>query len=91
MKKKKKKNGFKFSVDETIIQDFDFVLMLAQARDEGGIGFALVVEKLLGSEQRKALVEYLRKETGTSTFEQVLDVTDEIIDLCSETEDASKN
>ena len=67
-------DGFKVSLDEEIFDDFDLVELFAKtAKNPMWIGD--LAEKLLGAEQKKALVEHLRDENGkvrTSSMMQAL-------------------
>ena len=67
-------DGFKGSLDEEIFDDFDLVELFAKtAKNPMWIGD--LAEKLLGAEQKKALVEHLRDENGkvrTSSMMQAL-------------------
>ena len=67
-------DGFKVSLDEEIFDDFELVELFAKtAKNPMWIGD--LAEKLLGAEQKKALVEHLRDENGkvrTSSMMQAL-------------------
>ena len=67
-------DGFKVSLDEEIFDDFDLVELFAKtAKNPMWIGD--LAEKLIGAEQKKALVEHLRDENGkvrTSSMMQAL-------------------
>lgn len=63
MIKGKLESGFEFSLDENIFDDFELVELYAKVA-KNPIWIGDLAERLLGAEQKKALVEHLRDETG---------------------------
>lgn len=55
--------GFKFKIDETQLDDMEFLEALADIQDDV-IAFPKVCKMLLGNEQKKALYDHLRDEKG---------------------------
>lgn len=55
----KTKSGFKYSIDENIITDFEFIENLENVMDNGA-GLSKTLIFLLGEKQKKALVNYVR-------------------------------
>lgn len=56
-------SGFEFHLDENIFDDFELVELYAKVA-KNPIWVGDLAERLLGTEQKKALVEHLRKEDG---------------------------
>lgn len=80
MKKGTLKNGFDFEVDETLLDDMELIDALAEAQGENPTMISVVVKKLLGTEQRKALYDHLRRDNGTVPIEDVSDAIMEVIE-----------
>ena len=67
-------DGFKIQLDENVFDDFELVELYAKVA-KSPIWIGDLAEKLLGAEQKKALVEHLRDENGkvrTSSMMQAL-------------------
>lgn len=67
-------DGFKIQLDENVFDDFELVELYAKVA-KNPIWIGDLTEKLLGAEQKKALVEHLRDENGkvrTSSMMQAL-------------------
>ena len=67
-------DGFEFTLDDNIFDDFELVELFAKVA-KNPIWIGDLAEKLLGAEQKKALVEHLRDENGkvrTSSMMQAL-------------------
>lgn len=59
MIKGKTESGFRYSIDENVITDFEFIENLEKVMDNGaGLSKALII--LLGEKQKKALINYVR-------------------------------
>ena len=74
-------SGFEFHLDENIFDDFELVELYAKVA-KNPIWIGDLAERLLGAEQKKALVEYLRKEDGevhtTDMFGALKEIEDAI-------------
>ena len=74
-------NGFEFHLDENIFDDFELVELYAKVA-KNPIWVGDLAERLLGAEQKKALVEHLRKEDGkvhtTDMFNALKEIEDAI-------------
>ena len=74
-------SGFEFHLDENIFDDFELVELYAKVA-KNPIWVGDLAEKLLGVEQKKALVEHLRKEDGkvhtTDMFNALKEIEDAI-------------
>lgn len=67
-------SGFEFKLDDDIFDDFELVELFAKVA-KNPIFIGDLAEKMLGTEQKKALVEHLRDENGkvrTSAMMQAL-------------------
>lgn len=58
------KTGFKFELREELLDDYELVVLFGKANDDIR-HIDELAEHLLGSEQKKALIEHLRGENGT--------------------------
>ena len=74
-------SGFEFGLDENIFDDFELVELYAKVA-KNPIWVGDLAERLLGTEQKKALVEHLRKEDGkvhtTDMFNALKEIEDAI-------------
>lgn len=74
-------SGFEFGLDENIFDDFELVELYAKVA-KNPIWIGDLAERLLGAEQKKALVEHLRKEDGkvhtTDMFNALKEIEDAI-------------
>ena len=90
MVKGKTKSGFKFNVDEGVCKSYEFIENLSQLQT-GGLGLFSAVNDLLGSEQKAALLEHCRDESGHAPFEKVVAEFDEIVGIVRDKSDEVKN
>ena len=74
-------SGFEFHLDENIFDDFELVELYAKVA-KNPIWVGDLAARLLGAEQKKALVEHLRKEDGkvhtTDMFNALKEIEDAI-------------
>ena len=70
-------DGFKIQLDENVFDDFELVELYAKVA-KNPIWIGDLAEKLLGTEQKKALVEHLRDENGTVHTTAVMNALKEI-------------
>lgn len=80
MKKGQLSNGFKYEIDETKMDDMEFLDALAEARDEDPVSVSIVIKKLLGKEQRKAFYDHIREEDGRVPVQKTMDALNEMFD-----------
>lgn len=64
------KSGFAFELNEELMDDFELVELYAKV-DQNIIFIGQLAEKLLGSEQKKALMEHLRKDGKIKTSDML--------------------
>lgn len=70
-------DGFKIELDENVFDDFELVeLYVKVAKNPIWIGD--LAEKLLGAEQKKALIEHLRDDNGKVHTTAVMNALKEI-------------
>lgn len=62
----KTKSGFAFQLDEGLVDDFELVELYAKV-DKNIVHVGELAEKLLGADQKKALMEHLRKDGRVKT------------------------
>ena len=74
-------SGFEFHLDDNVFDDFELVELYAKVA-KNPIWVGDLAERLLGTEQKKALVEHLRKEDGkvhtTDMFNALKEIEDAI-------------
>lgn len=83
------KSGFEFEIDPDLLDDMEFIDLLAEANDNGLL-LPKVLEFILGKEQKKALYEHLRGENGKVSRSRVDEEAGEIITFLNDS-DATKN
>ena len=57
------KNGFKFEVDDSIMDDMEFIELYRKAQDDP-MYYIDVLTRMLGEDQKKALYESVRGKDG---------------------------
>ena len=74
-------DGFRIHLEENVFDDFELVELYAKVA-KNPIWVGDLAERLLGAEQKKALVEHLRKEDGkvhtTDMFNALKEIEDAI-------------
>lgn len=70
-------DGFKIQLDENVFDDFELVELYANVA-KNPIWIGDLTEKLLGAEQKKALIEHLRDENGKVHTTAVMNALKEI-------------
>lgn len=76
----KTKSGFRYSIDENVITDFEFLENLENVM-ENGTGLSKTLIFLLGEKQKKALVNYVRDKKTKRV--PVKDLMKEVEDILS--------
>lgn len=79
MIKGKTKSGFAFEMSEDLLDDFELIELFAKVNDNI-MYVGQLAEKLLGTEQKKALMEHLRGEDGRVKTSDVLAALTDIED-----------
>lgn len=79
----KTKSGFEFNLDETRLDNMEFIDALAEA-EENGLAFSKVVKLMFDEDQRKALYDHLRTEDGRVPLEAVVNTVTEIMTTSAE-------
>lgn len=69
--------GFKYAILTECVNDYE-LLELIGAMEDNQLIFPKLLEKLLGKEQKQALIEHLRLESGTVPINAVMDAVAEI-------------
>lgn len=87
--KGKTSTGFRFDVDETILDDIEFLEKIADAFNDGFTMFQ-VIEDLLGKDGKKRLYDHVRNDKGKATLSAVSNELGEIFDALSK-EPSTKN
>ena len=70
-------DGFKIELDENVFDDFELVELYAKVA-KNPIWIGDLAEKLLGAEQKKALIEHLRDDNGKVHTTAVMNALEEI-------------
>lgn len=75
----KTKSGFRYSIDENVITDFEFIENLENVM-ENGVGLSKTLVILLGEKQKKALINYVRdKKTKRVPIKDVMKEVENIL------------
>ncbi len=75
----KTKSGFRYSIDENVITDFEFLENLENVM-ENGTGLSKTLIFLLGEKQKKALVNYVRdKKTKRVPVKNLMKEVEDIL------------
>jgi hypothetical protein len=86
----KTKTGFKYSVDEDVLDDAELLEQLVSIQEDG-LGLFKVMEKMLGKEQKAALYEHCRNKKGKVSIESVGNELNDIFTDLSEKSAEVKN
>ncbi len=77
MVKGETKTGFAFEVDENAINDMEIIDAFVTIQDGDPMPYTIIVRKLFGAEERKALYDHVRDEKGRVPIEKVaLEIND---------------
>ena len=71
--------GFEYEIDEAIIDDIEFLELLAEA-DENPLKLPALLTMILGEEGKRGLYEALRAEDGRTHTSDVMDAALEIVE-----------
>ena len=77
------KSGFYFEIDETALDDMEFVEALAEL-EENALKFPKVCTMLLGKAQKKKLYDHFRDENGKVPVEVISNAIAEIMTMAGE-------
>ena len=83
MLKGKTKSGFEFEIDEAVADDLELLEDIAKA-DKDVTAFPGVLEKILGTEQKKTLYDHLRGVNGRVSIQSAVDEFTEIMNIAGE-------
>lgn len=81
MKKGKTESGFKFEIDEKVLDDMELIDAMAASQGDDPTQISTVVVKIFGEEQRKKLYDHVRAEDGRVPIAEVANIITEIINL----------
>lgn len=82
--KGKLSNGFKFEVDTEVFNDMELIEAIAASEGDDPLRIVEVLERILGTEQKKALYESIRDENGRVRVDAVEEAINEIMTAVSE-------
>lgn len=71
------KSGFQYNIDESRVDDMEFMEMIAEA-DDNPIVVPKVIEHMLGKDQKQKLYDHLRTEKGNVPVEAMLNELEDI-------------
>ena len=80
MKKGKTKNGFKYEIDEKVLDDMELIDAMAASQGEDPTQISTVVVKIFGADQRKKLYDHVRTDDGRVPITEVAEIITEIIE-----------
>ena len=87
MRKGETKSGFKFEVDEKLLDDMELLEALTEAEEES-YKIPKVLKMFLGEEQKERLYNHVRTKKGTVPIKKA---TDEFIEIMTLAGEESKN
>lgn len=79
MKKGKTESGFKFEIDEKVLDDMELIDAMAASQGDDPTQISTVVVKIFGEDQRKKLYDHVRAEDGRVPIGEVANIITEII------------
>ena len=79
--------GFKFKVNEKMLQNVEFLEDFYKVQHGDGLGVFPILDKLLGEEQKKALYDHIRDKDGIVNVE---DLTHQLEDIFSALTEATE-
>lgn len=80
MKKGKTQSGFKYEIDERVLDDMELIDAMAASQGEDPMQISTVVVKIFGPDQRKRLYDHVRSEDGRVPITEVANIITEIIE-----------
>lgn len=80
MRKGETKSGFKYKVDEAMLDDMELIDAMAETDSGNPLKVSVVVDKLLGAEQKQKLYDHLRTKKGNVPIQEVVDTVIEIFE-----------
>lgn len=86
MIKGKTKSGFKFEIDERLLDDYELVELLAETEDNPLL-ITKVLTKLLG-DQKKELIEHVREEDGIVPAGRMMEELEEVFNTSKKTKNS---
>lgn len=92
----KTSQGFEFEVDETVMNDWDYInaIRKAESKDPGTklLGTADLIVLLLKEDQAQALSDFIRskREDGKAPFEAMQSAVNEILKICKDENEKAK-
>lgn len=84
MKKGKTESGFKYEIDEKVLDDMELIDAMAASQGEDPTQISTVVVKIFGAEQRKKLYDHVRDKNGRVPIGEVANIITEIINSLGE-------
>lgn len=88
--KGKTTNGFEFDVDPTTFEDYEFFEAYTKWL-KNGLYLPAVLDGLLGTDQKKKLIEHLKKTDGKATTTAMATTLTEICQLVANESNSAKN
>lgn len=80
MKKGKTTSGFKYEIDEKVLDDMELIDAMAASQGEDPTQISTVVVKIFGEDQRKRLYDHVRTDDGRVPITEVANIITEIIE-----------
>lgn len=80
MKKGKTTSGFKYEIDENVLDDMELIDAMAASQGEDPTQISVVVSKIFGDEQKKRLYDHIRTDDGRVPVTDVANIITEVIE-----------
>lgn len=81
-------SGFQFELEEDVLDDYELWEDLIDVEEGRSTRIASVANRMLGKEQKKAMLDHLREENGRVPIRRVFR---ELGDIIRQARDAEKN
>lgn len=77
-------NGFKYEIDDEIMDDMEMVEAVAEAQGENPLAVATVIKMALGEDQKKRLYDYIRNDKGRVPVQKAVESLTEMFEALGE-------
>lgn len=84
----KTKTGFEFSIDENVMDDWDFFSDVTDLSEGNAVKIVPILKKLLGNEQLNSLKEHCRTESGKVPLSAMVAEYSEIMNSSTDTKNS---
>jgi len=80
----KTKTGFKFKIEDAVLNDYELLELFAEV-DENPLLVPKLVKMILGVEQKNALIEHVRNDKGVAPADKISTELEDILTSSAKT------